>query len=116
MGQCYDGTALMVRHKSGVEIRVKAGNIKMLSIHCFRHVLSMSVNDLIKNVKLMKNTLDNAKEICNLVKKSPKRNTKLNFLQVNLGTRTKVCMTFAQKNGQLTGKHLGRFVIITLSS
>ena len=99
----------MVGHKSGVEIRVKAGNIKMLSIHCFRHVLSMSVNDLIKNVELMKNTLDNAKEICNLVKKSPKRNTKLNFLQVESRNTYKSVHDFCRKRWAVNGETFGSF-------
>lgn len=88
-GQCYGGDASMMGHRSGVATGFKAKNIKnikMLSIYCFGHVLSLSVNDLIKNVKLMKNTLDTAKLIHNVVQNQRKEIPNLIFYGWNLNT------------------------------
>ena len=80
-GQCYDGAASMMGCRSGVATQLKRINPKMLVVHCYGHALNLAIGDMIKNVQPLKNTLDTAQEICKLVKKSPKRNAKIDQLR-----------------------------------
>ena len=57
----------------------------MLTVHCYGHALNLAVGDFVKNVQPMKYTLDTTKEICDLVKKSPNRNTKLDDIRDKSG-------------------------------
>ena len=53
-----------------------AAEIKKLNeklMHCSCHSLNLAVGDTIKNIPLLKDTLDMAYDITNLIKKSPKR-------------------------------------------
>ena len=54
----------MMGVKSGVSTRFKDVNSKMISVHCFGHALNLAVSDLVRNVRVMKDTFDTAKEIC----------------------------------------------------
>ena len=82
-GQCYDGAATMSGPKSGVATQIKSLNGKCLYTHCYGHALNLAVGDVIKNIPRLNETFSTAYEICKLVKKSPKRNTKLDFIRVN---------------------------------
>ena len=80
-GQCYDGAAAMTGAKSGVATQIKAINGKCLYTHCYGHALNLAVNDSIKSVACLKGVFEVVHEICKLIKKSPKRNTKLDEIR-----------------------------------
>lgn len=46
---------------------------KALYTHCYGHALNLAVQDSIKHVKIMKDTLDMTHEIIKLIKRSPKQ-------------------------------------------
>ena len=89
-GQCYDGARAMMGKQSGVATKFKEINFKMLTVHCYGHDLNLAVDDFVKNVQPMKNTLDTTKEICDFVKKSPNRNTKLDDIRDKSGIAYKI--------------------------
>ena len=72
-GQCYDGANVMSGHKNGVAKRIKDINPKCLYTHCYGHSLNLAVSDTVKGVSHLNNMFDMIKAICNLIKKSPKR-------------------------------------------
>ena len=80
-GQCYDGASAMSGCKKGVATVIKSINEKCLFTHCYGHALNLAVGDCIRNEKLLAETFDTIKEVCNLVKKSPKRDTHLKMLR-----------------------------------
>ena len=80
-GQCYDGAAAMAGAKIGVAAQIKAINGKCLYTHCYGHALNLAVGDSIKSVECLKRVFEIVREICKLIKKSPKRNTKLDDMR-----------------------------------
>ena len=80
-GQCYDGASVMAGIKSGVGTQLKLLNGKCLFTHCYRHALNLAVGDVIRNLKDLKEMFSTAYEICKLVKKSPKPNTRLDQIR-----------------------------------
>ena len=58
----------MAGSKNGVEPRA-------LFVHCYGHVLSLSVADTIKNISLLRSVMDSVFEINKLLQYSPKRMT-----------------------------------------
>eukprot|EP00112_Aurelia_sp_Birch-Aquarium-sp1_P015994 Seg3588.3 transcript_id=Seg3588.3/GoldUCD/mRNA.D3Y31 product="Zinc finger MYM-type protein 1" protein_id=Seg3588.3/GoldUCD/D3Y31 len=80
-GQCYDGAAAMAGAKTGVATQIKAINGKCLYTHCYGHALNLAVGDSIKSVECLKGVFEVVREICKLIKKSPKRNTKLDDMR-----------------------------------
>ena len=75
-GQCYDGAAFMSGVRNGVATQIKRENSKALYTHCYGHALNLAVGDVIKSIKLLKDTLDVTFEIVKLIKKSPNRESK----------------------------------------
>ena len=72
-GKCYDIRSTMTGTKNGVVAQIKKLNEKCLLMHCHCHSLNLAVGDTLKNIPLLKDTLDMAYEITKLMKKSPKR-------------------------------------------
>ena len=83
-GQCYDGASNMTGAKSGVATKIKALNSKCLFTHCYGHALNLAIGDVIRNILALKETFAAAYEICKLVKKSPKRDTKLHEIRSSM--------------------------------
>ena len=79
-GQCYDEASAMSGCKKGVAAVTKSISEKYLFTHCYGHALNLAVGDCIRNEKLLAETFDTIKEVCNFVKKSPKRDTHLKML------------------------------------
>ena len=71
-GHCYDGAAVISGGKAGVATQIKAINSKCLHTHCYGHALNLSVKHACTKSQCLKDTFDTAKEICKIVKKSPK--------------------------------------------
>ena len=67
----------MKGEKAGVAAQIKKVQPKALLTHCFTHSLNLAVGDAIKESKVMKNSLETTFEITKLIKKSPKRDSKL---------------------------------------
>ena len=82
-GQTYDGVSNMMRKKSGVATKLLAEQPKVLVTHCQRHSLSLTVKDLTACCKVSYDTMSTVREICVLVKYSPKRENILGIMQEN---------------------------------
>ena len=80
-GQCYDGCSTMKGDKNGVAKQIKDIERRALLTHCYTHSLNLAVGDAIKKSKIMKDALETTHEITKLIKKSPKRDTKLEKLK-----------------------------------
>ena len=79
--QCYDGCSTMKGKRSGVAKQIKDIEEKALLTHCYAHSLNLAVGDTIKNSKVMKDALEITHEITKLIKKSPKRDAKLDSIK-----------------------------------
>ena len=86
-GQTYDGASNMLSKKSGVAARILEEAPKALPTHCHAHSLSLSVKDVGKHVKLLLDTMSTVREICILVKYSPKREKMLGDIKENIDAR-----------------------------
>lgn len=72
-GQCYDGARNMSGAHKGVAKRLS--DIQPLApfIHCYAHSLNLAIQDTVKAIPLIRDTLSVVHEISVLVKASPKR-------------------------------------------
>ena len=84
--QCYDGCSTMVGSKKGVATIIKQSQPNCLLIHCYCHALNLAVRDAIKNVPVLKESLEDAYELTKLIKYSPKRQGALKRKQEELKT------------------------------
>ena len=82
--QCYDGCSTMTGVRNGVSTITKRDNPKCLLTHCYCHALNLAVGDTVKNVPLLKETLEDAYELTKLIKYSPKRQAALKNKQQEL--------------------------------
>ena len=73
--QCYDGCSTMVGSKKGVARIIKQSQPNCLLIHCYCHALNLAVRDAIKNVPVLKESLEDAYELTKLIRR--KENLKL---------------------------------------
>ena len=69
-GQCYDGSKNMSGSRSGVATRITNLESRAPYTHCYGHALNLAIQDTVKGVKVMEDTVY---EITKLIKKSPKR-------------------------------------------
>ena len=88
-GQCYDGASSMSGKRSGVATQIKSLNKKCLYTHCYGHALNLAVGDVFKTIANLESTFATAHEISKLVKKSPKRNMKLDSIREASNNETK---------------------------
>lgn len=72
-GQCYDGAANMAGCRQGVATRITSLEPRALYTHCYGHSLNLAVQDTIKGIDVLEDTLNTVHEITKLIKKSPKR-------------------------------------------
>ena len=72
-GQCYDGSKNMSGSRSGVATRITNLESRAPYTHCYGHALNLAIQDTVKGVKVMEDTLDTVYEITKLIKKFPKR-------------------------------------------
>ena len=83
-GQCYDGAANMLGKNSGTAQHILALQPKAFVTHCHAHSLSLGVKTVVKNCKLLSDTMDTARELVILIKYSPKRETILGGVKDNI--------------------------------
>ena len=57
-GQCYDGASNMTGIKQGVATQIESESPLAFLTHCYSHALNLVVNDMIKENRLLKNTMD----------------------------------------------------------
>ena len=57
IGQCYDGASNMLGKSSGVATHIFAEQPKTHYTHCHGHSPSLSVKDVTKNTKILRNTM-----------------------------------------------------------
>ena len=81
-GQCFDGAKTMTGYRNGVVTNIKQMNNLCLYTHCYGHALNLAVGDSVCNVRLLSDTFDSVKEICNLIKNSPKRDSHLKIERI----------------------------------
>ena len=103
-GQCYDGASVMAGCKNGVAVKLKESNPTCLYTHCYGHSLNLAVSDTIKRVKRLSDTFEMVKAICNLVKKSPKRETELNNIKKKAKSQAKGIHTICPTRWTVRGE------------
>ena len=69
---CYDGTKNMCGIKKCVSNKILSENLKTFFTCCFGHALNLAVGDMVKNVLFLKESMNTAYKISNLIKKSSK--------------------------------------------
>ena len=74
----------MIGKKSGVTPEIINLEPKALATHCHCHSLNLSIKSTIEQCQLLRDTLDTVREICILVKYSPKREKLLENIQDNI--------------------------------
>ena len=72
-GQYYDGAAVTKGCRSGVAAQLAQDEPRALFTHCYGHSLNLACQDTIKDITPIKNALDTALELSNLLKYSAKR-------------------------------------------
>ena len=83
-GQCYDGASNMLGKNSGTAQQILALQPKAFVTHCHAHSLSLSVKSVVKDCKLLSDTMSTARELVILIKYSPKRETILGAVKDNI--------------------------------
>ena len=74
----------MTGQRNEVVVPIKAEEKRALYTHCYAHSLNLTIGDTMKNSVLLKHTIDNTFELTKLVKKSPKKDSKLKEIQNSL--------------------------------
>lgn len=83
-GQAYDGAANMSGIRNGVQALMKKECDRALYVHCLAHSLNLCVQEVSKNVDLIRNILNLVFELGKLIKFSPKRSTLFSTLNKQL--------------------------------
>ena len=78
----------------------------MLYVHCYGHALNLVVNNSCIKVKCLKETFEAVREISLLLKKSPKRNTKLYEIGNHSKNNAKSIHTFCPTRWTVRGETL----------
>ena len=79
--QCYIGCSTMKGQKARVAKQIMDIEEKAFFTHRYTHALNLAVGDAIKNSEIMKEVLETAHEITKLIKKTPKRDAKLDAIK-----------------------------------
>ncbi|XP_065195791.1 zinc finger MYM-type protein 1-like [Sycon ciliatum] len=73
-GQCYDGASVMRGHRNGVAAQLLQINPRALYTHCYGHALNLACQDMVRDIKCIKDCLNTVFELSKLLKYSAKRN------------------------------------------
>ena len=66
-GQSYDGPKNMTGSKNGVATQLQNLGKRAIFIHCNGHLVNLATSDCVKNSKSLKDALNNAIDIINLI-------------------------------------------------
>ena len=80
-GQAYDGARNFQGHVSGVARRFMDDNAAALSVHCLAHSVNLCLQEVARSSKPVKEALNFAMDIIQLIKLSPKRQVTLETVQ-----------------------------------
>ena len=72
-GQAYDGASNMTGHLSGVSTRILSEEPRAHYVHCMAHCLNLCLQDCGRKCQRVRDALDIASELANLIRASPKR-------------------------------------------
>ena len=112
-GQCFDGASSKSGKRSGVATQIKSLNRKCLYTYCYGHALNLAVGDVFKTMANLESTFATAHEISKLVKKSPKRNMKLDIIREASNNETKgihnLCSTRWTVRGEAMHSYLNNY-------
>ena len=78
---CYECAKNMCGIENCVSNKILSKNSKSFFTHCFGHDLNLAVRDTVKNALFLKDSMNTAYEISNLIKKSPKRDFSENLIR-----------------------------------
>ena len=99
--------------RSGVATQIKLLNRKYLYTHCYGHALNLAVGDVFKTIANLESTFATAHEISKLVKKSTKRNRKLDSIREASNNETKgihnLCSTRWTVRGEAMHSNLNNY-------
>lgn len=70
-GQCYNGGKNMCGSRSDVTTRITYLESRAPYTHCYEHALNLAIQDTVKGVKVMEDTLNTVYEITKLIKSLP---------------------------------------------
>ena len=80
-GQAYDGAKNFQGHVSGVAKRFQKENAAALPVHCLAHCINLSLQEAAQKVKSVREGLNLAMDVIQLIKLSPKRQVLLENIQ-----------------------------------
>ena len=75
--------------KTGVVTKIQEIEKKAVYIHCHGHLVNLATADCLKKSRILKDVLEYSIEIVKLIKKSPKRESKLNQINQEAGNMNK---------------------------
>lgn len=81
-GQAYDGARNFQGHVSGVAKRFKNDNDAAISVHCLAHCVNLCLQEVARSSKPVKEALNFAMDLIQLIKLSPKRQVTLEAVQI----------------------------------
>ena len=111
-GQFRDGASTMAGVKNGIAAKIKLINEAALYTHCYGHVLNLAVNDCIRSTKDLSDVWVMLKDICNLVKKSPSRESKIREIRQKTKIIIKESKYSARPVGQFKVRHVPQYSTI----
>ena len=84
-GQAYDGASNFQGHLSGVATKLQGEFPAALAVHCLAHCVNLSLQGSVRAVAALRDALDFAMEIIQLITASPKRQVLFENIQADKG-------------------------------
>ncbi|XP_025084928.1 zinc finger MYM-type protein 1-like [Pomacea canaliculata] len=84
-GQAYDGASTFQGHISGVAKRFRDEVPSAISVHCLAHSVNLVLQETARKTKIIRDALDFAQEIIQLITLSPKRQVLFDTIQKEAG-------------------------------
>ena len=72
-GQAFDGAANMQGRRKGLATRIRNEVPAAVPVHCLAHCLNLCLQDAGRKLPFLRDALDTARELAQLIKFSPKR-------------------------------------------
>ena len=82
--QCYNGAATMLGRRKGVAKQILMEEARALHTYCYGHALNLACQDMIRDVKHVKDALDVTFQLSKLLKYSAKRTAEYQCLKQEL--------------------------------
>ena len=72
-GQAFDGASNMQGRRSGLATKIRNEVPAAVPVHCLAHCLNLCLQDAVRKLPFLRDALDTARELAQLIKFSPKR-------------------------------------------